>query len=81
VRRRTQLRAKLHRHLARQVKIARTLGILAPTARWQAPADAEGQAPRRYNNNNNSRYQQQQRRPGQQQQQRSGQQQQQRQRN
>ena len=79
MRRRTQLRAKLHRHLARQVKIARTLGILAPTARWQAPADAEGQAPRRFNNNNNSRHHQQQRRPGQQQQ-RAGQQQQ-RQRN
>ena len=79
MRRRTHLRAKLHRHLARQVKIARTLGILAPTARWQAPADAEGQAPRRFNNNNNSRHHQQQRRPGQQQQ-RAGQQQQ-RQRN
>ncbi|KAL4423298.1 hypothetical protein ABPG77_004567 [Micractinium sp. CCAP 211/92] len=34
LRKRTHLRAKLHSHLARQVKIARCMGILSPTARW-----------------------------------------------
>eukprot|EP00887_Chlorella_sp_A99_P008040 scaffold12.g8040.t1 len=32
-RRRTQLRQKLHRHLARQVKIARIMGLMAPDAK------------------------------------------------
>ncbi|KAL4858254.1 30S ribosomal protein S18 [Chlorella vulgaris] len=42
LRARTQLRAKLHRHLARQVKTARAMGILSPTERWRSPQDASG---------------------------------------
>lgn len=40
LRRRTQLRAKLHRHLARQTKIARQLAILSPTEKWQPQGGA-----------------------------------------
>lgn len=46
LRKRTHLRAKLHRHLARQVKIARCMAILSPTARWEPSADAKAEAAR-----------------------------------
>ncbi|KAL4436782.1 hypothetical protein ABPG75_003921 [Micractinium tetrahymenae] len=46
LRKRTHLRAKLHRHLARQVKIARCMAILSPTARWQPAVDAKEEAAR-----------------------------------
>jgi ribosomal protein S18 len=36
LRSRTHLRAKLHRHLSRQVKIARQMAILSPTERWRS---------------------------------------------
>lgn len=35
LRQRTHLRAKLHRHLARQVKIARIMAILPTTEQWK----------------------------------------------
>jgi hypothetical protein len=34
-RRRTRLPAKVHRHLARQVKVARIMGLLNPTSKYR----------------------------------------------
>ncbi|KAI7837226.1 hypothetical protein COHA_008915 [Chlorella ohadii] len=56
LRSRTRLRAKLHRHLSRQVKIARHLAILSPTEKWrpettpEAAAVAAARAARRQQN-------------------------------
>lgn len=36
----TGLRAKLHRRYCRQVKIARIMGVLSPTQRWEPPHKA-----------------------------------------
>lgn len=38
----TGLRAKLHRRYCRQVKIARIMGVLSPTERWEPPYKASG---------------------------------------
>lgn len=41
LRSRTKLRAKLHRRLAREIKTARCMGLLSPTAKWAPPVTAE----------------------------------------
>lgn len=44
LRERTHLRAKLHRHLSRQIKLARCMGLLSPTARWEPTKEAKEEA-------------------------------------
>ena len=66
LRRTTHLRAKLHRRLARQIKVARQLAILSPTERYVPPSLAAAaeryskQSPQRQRSARQGRRQQQQ---------------------